>query len=67
MNFYRLSSLLNRVCGGRADQTLCARIAERFGTQCLFCRVAHRLIEPNHCMIELVNWRRRIARKGDQA
>ncbi|MER8924333.1 hypothetical protein [Mesorhizobium sp. M0859] len=63
MNFYRLSGLLNRLFGGRADQTLCARLAEGYGTQCLFCHVMHRLVEPNHCMIELVNWRRRQAKR----
>lgn len=57
MNFYRLSGLLNRLCGGRGDQTLCARVAERYGTQCLFCRVASRLIEPNHCALQLAKWR----------
>ncbi|MGX7874448.1 hypothetical protein ACVDG5_018300 [Mesorhizobium sp. ORM6] len=56
MNFYRLSGLLNRLGGGRGDQTLCARIAERCGAQCLFCRLMSRLIEPNHCALQLAKW-----------
>ncbi|TPN04531.1 hypothetical protein [Mesorhizobium sp. B2-1-2] len=59
MNFYRLSGLFNRLCGGRSDQTLCARIAERFGAQCLFCRAMSRLIEPNHCALQLAKWHSR--------
>ncbi|RWF33729.1 hypothetical protein [Mesorhizobium sp.] len=56
MNFYRLSGLLNRLCGGRGDQSLCARIAEQHGAQCVFCRIMSRLIEPNHCALQLAKW-----------
>lgn len=55
----RLSRLLNRVCGGAAGQTLCARIADSHGAQCKFCQLMSRLIEPNHCAIELAKWQRR--------
>ncbi|MFC3206897.1 hypothetical protein [Aquamicrobium soli] len=55
----RLSRLLNRATGGQPNQTLCARIAGSHGTQCRFCRLMSRLIEPNHCAIELARWQRR--------
>ncbi|RWE37477.1 hypothetical protein [Mesorhizobium sp.] len=54
---YRLSGLLNRLCGGRGDQTLCARVAERHGTDCLFCRIMAWLVEPKHCDLQLAKWR----------
>ncbi|RWX60542.1 hypothetical protein EN780_31755 [Mesorhizobium sp. M4B.F.Ca.ET.089.01.1.1] len=59
MNFYQVSGFLNRLCGGRGDQTLCARIAEQYGAQCAFCRIMSRLIEPNHCALQLAKWHSR--------
>ncbi|MER9524071.1 hypothetical protein NKI96_10845 [Mesorhizobium sp. M0292] len=56
MSFYRISGLLNRLLGGRVEQTLCARIAERSGVQCRFCLLMSRLIEPNHCALQLAKW-----------
>lgn len=60
----RISRLLNRVCGGAAGQTLCARIADSRGAQCKFCQLMSRLIEPNHCAIELAKWQRRGTQSG---
>lgn len=56
MSFYHISGLLNRLLGGRVEQTLCARIAEQRGAQCRFCRLMSRLIEPNHCALQLAKW-----------
>lgn len=54
-----LSRVLNRAMGGPSGQTLCARIAASHGAQCRFCRLMSRLVEPNHCAIELARWLRR--------
>src|SRR5690349_4936173 len=56
--FGNLSRGLNRMSGGSRGQTLCARIAERW-PECLFCRLMSRIVEPNHCAIELARWNRR--------
>ena len=56
--FGNLSRGLNRMSGGPRGQTLCARIAERW-PECLFCRLMSRIVEPNHCAIELARWDRR--------
>jgi len=53
------SRALNRLTGGQPGQTLCARIAAAHGAQCQFCRLMSRLVEPNHCAIELARWDRR--------
>lgn len=53
-----LSRTLNRMSGGPRGQTLCARIAER-QPDCWFCRLMSRIVEPNHCAIELASWVRR--------
>lgn len=53
-----LSRVLNHMSGGPQGQTLCARIAER-QPDCWFCRLMSRIVEPNHCAIELANWARR--------
>lgn len=53
-----LSRTLNRVLGGARGQTLCARIAER-SPECWFCQLMSRIVEPNHCAIELARWHRR--------
>lgn len=50
-----LSRLLSRATGGPRGQTLCARVAARW-PDCLFCRLMSRLVEPNHCAIELALW-----------
>ncbi|MBB4571101.1 hypothetical protein GGE67_004838 [Rhizobium leucaenae] len=50
-----LSRILNRMSGGPRGQTLCARIAER-QPDCWFCRLMSRIVEPNHCAIELASW-----------
>jgi len=55
----RLSRLFNRLSGGQPGQTLCARIAASHGAGCKFCRLMNRLVEPNHCAIELARWVRR--------
>ena len=49
------SRALNRMSGGPRGQTLCAHIAER-QPDCWFCRLMSRIVEPNHCAIELENW-----------
>lgn len=51
-----LSRALNYASGGQRDQTLCARIAAS-RPDCLFCRLMSRLVEPNHCLVELALWR----------
>lgn len=53
--FGSLSRALNRMSGGPQGQTLCARIAERC-PECVFCRLMSRIVEPNHCAIELAHW-----------
>lgn len=50
-----LSRTLNRMSGGPRGQTLCARVAER-RPDCWFCRLMSRIVEPNHCAIELAYW-----------
>jgi len=51
------SRLLNRLTGGHAGQSLCARIAHGFGPRCLFCRfIARALRDPAHCQAELDWW-----------
>lgn len=50
-----VSRILNRMSGGPRGQTLCARIAER-RPDCWFCRLMSRIVEPNHCAIELAYW-----------
>jgi hypothetical protein len=54
----RLSRRINRLLGGTPNQTLCARIAA-YNPDCHFCRLMARLIEPDHCRIELARWERR--------
>lgn len=45
-----VSLALNRISGGERGQYLCARIAERWGADCLFCKlVGLALGEPEHC------------------
>ncbi|MER8991629.1 hypothetical protein NKJ73_24110 [Mesorhizobium sp. M0074] len=56
--FGNISRALNRISGGAPGQTLCARIAERW-PECWFCRLMSRIVEPNHCAIELERWQRR--------
>lgn len=51
-----LSRILSRLTGGRPGQTLCARIAARFGHDCIFCRLIGRALhDPDHCWRERVN------------
>jgi hypothetical protein len=50
----RVSRALNRISGGTPGETLCARVAHRYGHDCLFCRVVDRLTERDHCWRELV-------------
>lgn len=45
----RLSRIINRYTGGAPGQTLCARVADAFGADCLFCRLVARFTEPDHC------------------
>ncbi|MER8953533.1 hypothetical protein NKJ72_09040 [Mesorhizobium sp. M0045] len=56
--FGNISRALNSISGGAPGQTLCARIAERW-PECRFCRLMSRIVEPNHCAIELERWQRR--------
>lgn len=52
-----LSRALNYWTGGERGQTLCARIAIRFGSDCLFCRVVGAVLnDPWHCLDEKVRW-----------
>lgn len=45
-----LSIIINRAFGGLPGETLCARIATKHGTDCLFCRLVGLLMfEPDHC------------------
>lgn len=49
-----VSRFLNRMMGGEAGQTLCARVAARFGPRCVFCRfVGAVLFDPDHCRKEI--------------
>jgi len=53
----RLSVLLNRLLGGEADESLCVRMASRWGSDCLPCRlVGLALRDPDHCADELRRW-----------
>ncbi len=51
-----LSRMANWLTGGEWPQTLCARIAYRWGVNCVFCKLASHLIEPDHCGSELEWW-----------
>lgn len=58
-----LSRLLNWLSGGEMHQSLCARIALRHGTFCLFCRViAWATREEHHCLDEVLWWLKRKTR-----
>lgn len=59
----RLSRIINRYTGGAPGQTLCARIAAEFGSNCIFCRVVDRFTERDHCARELELDSRRLHRK----
>lgn len=49
-----LSRLLNRVTGGMRGETVCRRVAGRFGPSCFFCWLIGRLVrDENHCFGEL--------------
>jgi len=52
----RLSRVLNALTGGSKDQTLCARMAHRDGSDCLFCRVVGLFTNQDHCADELRRW-----------
>lgn len=56
--FGTLSRALNYALGGLRGQTLCARIAA-WRPNCWFCRLMSRLVEPNHCLVELALWDQR--------
>lgn len=59
----RLSRFLNWFSGGEMGQSLCARIALRHGSFCLFCRViAWATREPTHCLDEVLWWLKRKTR-----
>jgi hypothetical protein len=50
----KVSRLINYVLWGEIGESLCARIARRFGTGCWFCRVIARIRnEPDHCRDEM--------------
>lgn len=52
----RASRALNRMMGGEQGQTLCARVAARFGPYCWLCLFIDRFTEPGHCRRELFDW-----------
>lgn len=50
-----LSRALNRFTGGRAGQTLCARVARRHGHDCWFCRLVGFVTrDRDHCWAALL-------------
>jgi hypothetical protein len=50
-----LSRLINRVCGGKPGETLCARWARTRGSDCWPClAVGFVLRNPMHCVDELI-------------
>lgn len=55
MSFFgRISRTINRLAGGNDGQTLCARMAWLYGSDCLFCRVVgFALRDQDHCADEL--------------
>lgn len=58
-----LSRLINRLTGGYAGQTLCARLALAWGHDCKFCKlIAAALREPDHCRTEAEHWQ---SKNGD--
>lgn len=51
----RVSRWLNYALGGRKEQTLCARMAERHGFDCAFCRLIGAILrQPDHCWQEML-------------
>lgn len=52
----RLSKWMNVLSGGKPGQTLCARIARKHGSWCLFCRVVGwAVMDPLHCLKEILH------------
>lgn len=50
-----ISRLLNRLACGERGQTLCARMARRYGHDCLFCRFIGWLVrDADHCWAALL-------------
>lgn len=48
------SRVINLCIGGKWPETLCARIARRWGARCLFCVVIGAVLrEHDHCQSEL--------------
>jgi hypothetical protein len=53
----RFSVWLNSLFGGAPDETLCARWASSWHSDCLPCRlVGLALRDPDHCADELRRW-----------
>lgn len=44
--------------GGEKGQYLCVRIAERYGSDCAFCRIIGALLSEPHCQDQLSDWLR---------
>lgn len=52
-----LSRAINWILGGEWPQTLCARIAHRWGANCVFCNLVGLILrDPEHCLRELEWW-----------
>lgn len=51
-----LSLVLSRMTGGEPGEYLCVRIARRWGSYCLFCRMIGRITEDGHCRRLLFDW-----------
>lgn len=48
-----LSRALNRVAGGKPGQSLCGRVAEKYGHDCAFCRfIGFVTRDADHCWQE---------------
>lgn len=49
-----VSRMLSRMTGGRRGESLCHRVAMRWGYDCLFCAAIGKLLrDRDHCLDEL--------------
>ena len=49
------SRAINRLCGGKPGETLCARWTGAWGSDCLPCRlVGWVLRDPHHCLNQFI-------------
>jgi hypothetical protein len=50
-----ISRIINRLSGGKPNQSLCARIARAYGHDCWFCRMVGAVTrDRDHCWSALV-------------